>query len=216
MPFCTSTAQRFRNVSTAIFDNYDDLFQAMEASVNNAAFRSKTNLFTEVRIVNSTIEALVCYSSSLPGSMCAYTIINAVLVKQQDLNPIIAEARQGRPLSLRPDITISMMIDHTVAKINGTRQSISLSTMKNATNAAAHYLASLGQNFYMDWNASQLYIIYDTTDTQRGVEIPLWLMMCIAINMVACLGLWAATEYFMDGRYTSSLHKNIALQLNFR
>ncbi|CAO3568637.1 unnamed protein product [Mortierella alpina] len=216
MPFCTSTVERFRNVSTAVFDNYDDLFQAMEASVNNAAFRSKTNLFTEVRIVNSTIEALVCYSSSLPGLMCAYTIINAILVKQQDLNPIIAEARQGRPLSLGLDPTISMRIDHTVAKINGTRQSISLFTMKNATTAAAHYLASLGQNFYMDWNASQLYIIYDTTDTQRGVEIPLWLMMCIAINMAACLGLWAATEYFMDGRYTSSLHKNIALQLGER
>ncbi|KAK5809557.1 hypothetical protein F5H01DRAFT_369432 [Linnemannia elongata] len=216
MPFCTLTAQRFRNVSTAIFDNYDDLFQAMEASVNNAAFRSKTNLFTEVRIVNSTIEALVCYSSSLLGLMCTYTIINSILVKQQDLNPIIAEARQGRPLSLEPDATISMTIDHTVAKINGTRQSISLSTMKNATTASAHYLASLGQNFYMDWNASQLYIIYDTTDTQRGVEIPLWLMMCISINMVACLGLWAATEYFMNGRYTSSLHKNIALHLGER
>ncbi|KAF9342578.1 hypothetical protein BGX26_007249 [Mortierella sp. AD094] len=213
IPFCTSTVLRFRNVSTAIFDNYDDLFHAMEGSVNNATFRSKTNLFVEVRIVNSTIEALGCYSSNLPGLMCAYTIISTILIKQQDLNPIIVEARQGRPLSLGPDLTILITIRHIIAKVNGTRQSISLSTMKNATSAATHYLASLGQNFLMDWNASQLYIIYDTTDTQRGMEIPFWLMLCIAVTMVTCLGLWAVTEYFMNGRYTSSLHKNIAMEL---
>ncbi|KAF9105554.1 hypothetical protein BGX27_009569 [Mortierella sp. AM989] len=213
MPFSTSTVQRFRNVSIAIFDDYDDLFQAMEASVNNATFRWSTNLFTELRIANSTIEALICYSSGLPGLMCTYTIIRAILVKQQDLNPIIAEARQGRPLSMETGPVVSMTIDHTVAKVNGTRQLISLSTMKNATFEAAHYLASLGQNFYMDWNASQLYIIYDITDIQSGLEIPFWIMLCIPITMIICLGLWVATECFMDGRYTGSLHKNIAMQL---
>ncbi|KAF9114938.1 hypothetical protein BGW39_003223 [Mortierella sp. 14UC] len=216
IPFSTSTVQRFRNVSTAAFDNYNDLFQAMEASINNATLRSKTNMFTETRIVNSTIEALVCYSSSLPGLMCAYTIISIVSVKQQPLNSIIAGARQGRPLSQNPDFTIAMRIRHIITTVNGTRQSVSLSTMKNATSSAAYYLASLGQNFYMDWNASELYIIYDTRDTQSGLEIPFWLILCIAITMVVCLGFWAATEYFMDGRYTSSLHKNIAMRLAAR
>jgi hypothetical protein len=41
-------------------------------------------------------------------------------------------------------------------------------------------------------------------------------MLCIAVTMVVCLGLWAATEYFMDARYTSSLHKNITMQLDAR
>ncbi|KAF9319033.1 hypothetical protein BG006_003065 [Podila minutissima] len=216
VPFSASTVQRFRNVSAATFDNYNDMFQAMEASVNNATFRSTTNMFTEVSVDKSTIEALVCYSSRLPGLMCAYTIISAIIVKQQALNPIIAEARQGRPLSQEVNLTIAMRIRHTVATIDGTRQSISPSTIKNATSAAAHYLASLGHNFYMDWKASQLYTIYDTTDTQSGLEIPLWLMLGIAITMIACLSLWVATEYFMNGRYVSSLHKNIAMQLGAR
>ncbi|OAQ23528.1 hypothetical protein K457DRAFT_130471 [Linnemannia elongata AG-77] len=216
IPFSSSTVQRFRNVSTAAFDNYNDLFQAMEVSINNATLRSKTNMFTEARVVNSTIETLVCYSSNLPGLMCAYNIISIVSVKQQPLNSIIAEARQGRPLPQNPDLTIAMRIRHTITTVNGTRQSISLSTMKNATSAAAYYLASLGQNFYMDWNASELYIIYDIRDTQSGLEIPFWLILCIAVTMMVCLGMWASTEYFMDGRYTSSLHTNIAMQLAAR
>ncbi|KAF9961317.1 hypothetical protein BGZ70_008324 [Mortierella alpina] len=217
VPFSTSTVQRFRNVSAAVFDNYNDMFAAMEASVNNATLRSRTNLFIEVKVSNPTVEVLACYSSQIPGLMCAYIIITSVVTKQQPLNPILTEARQGRPLSqLQGNFTIAMRILHTVVTVDGARQSISTSVLKDATTAATHYLASLGQNFYMDWNASQLYVIYDTTDIQTGLEVPLWLIWGIAVIMITCLCLWAATEYFMDERYLSSLQKNIAIHLGAR
>ncbi|KAF9570130.1 hypothetical protein EC968_002148 [Mortierella alpina] len=218
IPFSTSTVQRFRNVSSAVFDNYSDMFKTMEIAVNSATLKSTTNLFIEMKVTNSTIETLMCHSSRIPGLMCTYTIISAVATKQQALNPIIAEARQGRPLSQSQGLsfTVAMRILHTIAAVNGARQLLSTSTLKDATSAAAHYLASLGQNFYMDWNASQLYVIYDTTDIQTGLEIPLWLIWGTAALMIASLGLWAATEYFLDERYLSSLQKNIALHLGTR
>ncbi|KAF9958234.1 hypothetical protein BGZ72_000697 [Mortierella alpina] len=218
VPFSTSTAQRFRNVSTTIFDNYNDMFEAMEVSVNNATLRSTTNLFTEVKVSNGTIEALACLSNQIPGLMCTYSIISTVVTKPQALNPIIAEARQGRPLTQSQGLnfTVGMRIRHTIAKIDGKRQMISISTIKDATSAAAHYLALLGQNFHMDWDDSQLYVIYDTTDAEGGLEIPSWLVWCIAVSMIACLCLWAATEYVLDERYLSSLQKNIALHLGAR
>ncbi|KAF9987138.1 hypothetical protein BGZ75_001011 [Mortierella antarctica] len=216
--FSTSTVQRFRNVSAAVFDNYNDMFEAMEASVNSATLQSTTNLFTEVKVSHSTIEMLACYSGQIPGLMCVYTIISTVVTKSKALDPIIVEARQGRPLSQSQgaSFTVAMRILHTVASVNGTRQAISISTMKDATFAAAHYLALLGHNFYMDWNASQLYVIYDTADIETGLEVPLWLIWGIATIMLACLCFWAATEYFLDERCLGSLQKNIALSLGAR
>ncbi|KAF9958232.1 hypothetical protein BGZ72_000695 [Mortierella alpina] len=218
IPFSTSTVQRFRNVSTAVFGNYNAMFEAMETSVNNATFRSTTNLFIEVKLDSTSVEMLACYTSPVPGLMCSYIIISTVVTKPQALNPIITEARQGRPLSQLQGVhfSVAMRIRHTIAAVDGTRQSISTSTIKDATSAAAHYLASLGQNFYMDWDASQLYVIYDTTDTQGGLEIPSWLIWSIAVIMIVCLCFWAATEYFLDERYLSSLQKNIALHLGTR
>ncbi|KAF9938975.1 hypothetical protein BGZ67_010174 [Mortierella alpina] len=210
--------QRFRNVSATVFDNYNDMFEAMEASVNSATLQSTTNLFTEVKVSHSTIEMLACYSGQIPGLMCVYTIISTVVTKSKALDPIIVEARQGRPLSQSQgaSFTVAMRILHTVASVNGTRQAISISTMKDATFAAAHYLALLGHNFYMDWNASQLYVIYDTADIETGLEVPLWLIWGIATIMLACLCFWAATEYFLDERCLGSLQKNIALSLGAR
>ncbi|KAF9277005.1 hypothetical protein BGZ68_009601 [Mortierella alpina] len=218
VPFSVSTAHRFRAVASAVFDNYNEMFEAMEAAATRLKNQPTTNLFTEVKVSNATIEVLSCHSSEIIGLMCGYTIISTVVTKRQALNPIIAEARQGRPLSqsLGFNFTVAMRILHTVATSNGTRQLLSTSTLKDATSAAAHYLASLGQNFYMDWNASQLYVIYDTTDIQKGLEIPLWLIWVIPVAMITCLSLWVATEYFMDERYLSSLQKNIALHLGDR
>ncbi|OAQ23529.1 hypothetical protein K457DRAFT_130472 [Linnemannia elongata AG-77] len=219
VPFSFSTAQNFRNVSTAVFGEYGDLLQAMEASINNTKATSNSTLFMELKVHGSFIEAVVCSSFENPNpgviSMsCIYNNVNMFIVKQQEINTLIVKARGGRPFPYPPVTSIAMTIEHIVALHNGVPQPVSMSTMKNATYEAAQYLASLGQNFYPDYAEEQLYVLFDTTDPRQGFKIPEWLLISMAATMIACFCLWTMTKALLGVRYTSSLYKVVSMQLS--
>ncbi|KAF9105555.1 hypothetical protein BGX27_009570 [Mortierella sp. AM989] len=219
VPFSFSTVGNFRSVSTAVFGEYGDLFQAMERSINNITASSNSTVFLELKVHDSFIEAVVCYSFEYPtpgtiSMSCIYNNVNMFIVKQQEINIPIMEAHGDKPFPTPPNSSIALTIEHTLALHNGTPKPISISTMKNTTYEAANYMASLGQNFYSDYDEEQLYVLFDTTDPQQGFEVSDWLLVSITITMVICLCLWAMTKAFLDVRYTSSLHKVITIQLS--
>ncbi|KAF9105553.1 hypothetical protein BGX27_009568 [Mortierella sp. AM989] len=219
VPFSFSMVENFRSVSTAVFGEYGDLFQAMERSINNITASSNSTVFLEVKAHDSFIEAVICYSFEhpVPGTIsmsCIYNNVNMFTVKQQEINIPIMKAHGDKPFPTPPNSSIAMTIEHTLALHNGTPQPVSMSVMKNTTYEAANYMASLGQNFYSDYDEEQLYVLFDTTDPQQGFEVSDWLLVSITITMVICLCLWAMTKTLLDVRYTSSLHKVVSMQLS--
>ncbi|KAK5809556.1 hypothetical protein F5H01DRAFT_395263, partial [Linnemannia elongata] len=219
VPFSFSTVKNFRSVSTTVFGEYGDLFQAMEKSINNTTATSNSTVFVELKVHNSFIESVVCYSFEYPTSgaismCCIYNNVNMFIMGQQEINTLIMKAYGSKPFPYPPNSSIAMTIEHTLALHNGVPQPVLMSTMKNATYEAANYMASLGQNFYPDFAEEQLYILFDTIDLQQGFNIPNWLLISVAVTMAVCLCLWAMRNVLLDDRYTSSLYKVVSMQLS--
>ncbi|KAF9342392.1 hypothetical protein BGX26_007631, partial [Mortierella sp. AD094] len=60
--FMSPTIKEFRNSSAVAIEEYDELFQGMERSINNNTFSqsmSNFTLFVEARSYDSTVEALI-------------------------------------------------------------------------------------------------------------------------------------------------------------
>ncbi|KAG0294183.1 hypothetical protein BGZ96_001624, partial [Linnemannia gamsii] len=83
--------------------------------------------------------------------------------------------------------------------------SFAITKVLNSSSVAAAYLASLGQNYIMDWERSTLYIDYDTVEIIKGYEIPTGLFYSMIGVMVVCFLFCAATECFVEGLYKRSL-----------
>ncbi|KAK3804883.1 MAG: hypothetical protein J3R72DRAFT_508566 [Linnemannia gamsii] len=80
VPFSFTTVNDFRSVSTAVFGEYGDLFQAMEKSINNTTATSNSTVFVELKVHDSFIESVVCYSFeyTTPGAISMCCIFNNV------------------------------------------------------------------------------------------------------------------------------------------
>ncbi|KAF9205481.1 hypothetical protein BGZ49_003970 [Haplosporangium sp. Z 27] len=218
--FMTSTVGQFSNVSKTSFNEYDELFQAMELNLNNSnGAQGNCTLFAEVQYVNDTVNTLSCYTAPNPNNnitfvTCTYVIIRAIIISQQDLNPTIAATLEegGSP----PDLTTIMTFTH-MPNSNGNRSAeTSISAIRNINSVVADYIASLGQNLCVDWNHGQVTIMFDTTDTEGGLSIPFWLIVSVPVIAVICAILLGSTEYFLDGRYTTSLYKAISMPMRSR
>ncbi|KAF9958233.1 hypothetical protein BGZ72_000696 [Mortierella alpina] len=217
VPFFVPTAINFPNIGAAVFEEYDDLLQAMEVSIYNTTATTNATLFVELANHDSFIELLFCFSYGHPTTSlrCRYHHINMLTIRQQGMDVLIEEARGGKPLPDPPSTSIAMTIDHIPASHNGGFQPISMSALKNATFEAAHYMASLGHNFYADYDEEQkLYVLFDTMDPRQGFSVPDWLLISMTATMVVCLCLWGMTKVLLDARYTSSLYKVVATQLS--
>ncbi|KAG0369416.1 hypothetical protein BGZ54_010002 [Gamsiella multidivaricata] len=66
---------------------------------------------------------------------------------------------------------------------------------------------------YPDWDASKLYVVYDTMDQGQGFEIPLWLLICMGVVAAVCLATWMYALILLPERCTSSLYKVLTMQL---
>ncbi|KAF9352070.1 hypothetical protein BGX26_010027 [Mortierella sp. AD094] len=226
--FSTTTAKQFRTVTSAIFEEYDELLQAMEASINSPNFPSTPVAIAELKVVNTTVDSLICISgnsTTIVGSTalsCVYSSTYAIMTKPLNTSLLISNARGGQApgkhqLYLDAYLpNIAMTIDHIPNVLNRTRSPFSFAVMKNASSAASTYLASLGPNIYMDWDTHKLYTLFDTLDTVEGFEIPTWLFVFLITTIVLCLAFWGAAKYKLDEGYMSSLHKNIAVGIGAR
>ncbi|KAF9113502.1 hypothetical protein BGX27_001456 [Mortierella sp. AM989] len=214
--FSIPKAQNFRRVTSSMFHEDDELIRAMETSVKKVG--NKTRLFTEMKLGDGTIDSVSCASKphGKPSSTflaCMYSSLSAVTVGPKESNPLISAARGGAPFEVRVESTISMTISHIPTITDAGKQQLSISGAKNASYASSHYFASLGQNFYMDWNTSRLYVIYDTVDVERGLNIPLWLSIVLLVTMLFCTVFCLSTQYILDPMYTGSLYKTMSIQM---
>ncbi|KAF9383930.1 hypothetical protein BGX21_001440, partial [Mortierella sp. AD011] len=204
------------------FDEYDELFQIMEVTLSKSNNTSgNSTLYTELKSDGGTINSLSCLVAPNPAVnttaylTCMYAIVGAIILERQDINPAIAAARDGGTQDDPPQFTTIFAFYHMPSIEDGLLQTL-ITEVKRANAATTSYLASLGQNLYVDWNRQQVTIIFDTTDAEDGLEIPRWLIICVPIIAVISTILLGSTEYFLDVRYTSSLYKSIALPMRSR
>ncbi|KAF9354811.1 hypothetical protein BGX26_007339 [Mortierella sp. AD094] len=217
--FMTTTVQQFSNISKIMFDEYDELFQTMEVALNTNTGLNST-LFVEIKSENGTSNSLSCLKAPNPSIKhttyltCVYLITHSIILKSKVLEPVIASAQSGsQPL---PNDTTIMSFTHLASIDKGYSAQISIAELKNLTLDAAHYLASLGQNLYVNWNQQEVTVMFEVTDAEEGLEIPNWLIIIVPIIAIISAILLGSTEYFLDVRYTSSLYKAIALPMRSR
>ncbi|KAF9383040.1 hypothetical protein BGX21_001664 [Mortierella sp. AD011] len=217
--FMTTTASQFSNVSKIMFDEYDELFQTMDVALDTIT-GSNSTLFLEIKSENGTTNSLSCYKAPNPSInntsflSCIYFAAQSTILKIEAFEPVITSAQRGsQPL---PDITTIMSFTHLVSIDKGFSAQISIAELRNHTLEAAHYLASLGQNLYVNWNRQEVTVMFETTDAEEGLEIPNWLIIFVPATAIISALLVGPTEYFLDARYTSSLYKSIALSMRLR
>ncbi|KAG0001362.1 hypothetical protein BGZ80_000499 [Entomortierella chlamydospora] len=218
--FVSPTAQEFRNASAFAIDEYDDLFQGMERSIMNSTStpsNSNLTLFVEARSYDSTVDTLVCYSinystDDVVALSCAYIIIHGFVLKQQDINHLITGALGG-PYPEPQYYSKAMTIHHLLDLDRGTLKPLSINSLRNSTAEASHYMASLGQNFFHDYDKGRLYVIYDTMDMEQGFYIRDWVFYFVATIMAVCILLVALTTCLLDSVYTNSFYGTVATRV---
>ncbi|KAG0009954.1 hypothetical protein BGZ80_001905, partial [Entomortierella chlamydospora] len=217
-----TTVPQFSNISRMVVDEYDELFQAMEATLSkNNNTSGNSTFYTELKTGDGTYNSLNCLVAPNPLMnttgylICVYVIVDTIILERQDINPAIAATQGGRS-QYDPSLGTTIFAFSHVPSIEDGSSQTSIAEVKKANAATASYLASLGQNLYVDWDQQQVTIIFDTTDAEDGLEIPRWLIICIPIIAAISAFLLGFTEYFLDVRYTSSLYKAIALPMRSR
>ncbi|KAG0007842.1 hypothetical protein BGZ80_004168 [Entomortierella chlamydospora] len=216
--FFVTKVKNFRRVTSSMFNEDVELVRAMESSITKAG--NKTFLFGEFKYGNTTFDALLCVSVKSGKAdlkaICSYNSVSAIITSPQDFNPVISAAlppiNVGASYYNYPSTAV-MSISHIPTVTNTTTQQLSIPGAKNASLASALYLASLGQNMYLDWNTSKLYVIYNIVDIESGLEMPLWLTIVVLVAMILCAGFCCLTHYFLDPIFTGSLYKVMSIQM---
>ncbi|KAI7831424.1 hypothetical protein BC939DRAFT_185577 [Gamsiella multidivaricata] len=139
-----------------------------------------------------------------------------VVTKPQPIDPIISESREGKPFSSGLCINMAVVVKHLPIAINEIQQPIPISVLKSASSRLLQYVVSHGQNVYLDWESSQLYILFDTTDSKDGVEIPIWVIIWILGSIVISAVAWGLSEMLLCLPYDVRLTGlTILLELGF-
>ncbi|KAF9173940.1 hypothetical protein BGX21_001904 [Mortierella sp. AD011] len=221
--FMSTSSQQFRNVSAAIFDEHDELTQAIGVAMDRGAKDSTPSVLAEIKVVNNTVDILVCYSEnskefSILVHMCEYRTTQLIVTTKQDINLSIDRARGGSPLSHVFVYSLMTRITHIPTVFNGTQipiKPLSFLVLKNSTLELTHYMAALGQNAYVDWEQQRFFVMFDTKEILEGLEVPIWLMVLFSTIMAACLALWIYVKHNYR-KYTYSLYHSIAQQVSGR
>lgn len=207
--------------------NQNQLLQGMYSSINSTNLQRYPMLMIEAMVYNSSAEMLFCNtarwdSNKLPAYsqylalMCTYATVNIIILEEQQLNPDIAEMRKNQSYPNPPLVSQAMTIVHTLSPSQDTGVATYTAYVMNMTIQASEYLASLGQNFYADYDNSQMYIVYDSEEIVRGFEAPLWLVCFVFVVIVVGLLVWFLTQRSIEGVYGDSLYRIVAREVNSR
>ncbi|KAF9964825.1 hypothetical protein BGZ70_005858 [Mortierella alpina] len=200
MQFAISSLAEYDNITTTIFDGSAQLplLTTMSAFTKNGTFLSTQSNSTLVALTKAGADVHFLSCRSLHyiapddvGLLCEYQVVVAIMTTPQLEDPIIAADLKGRRV-LGP----TLPINQNLAGIQG-----------------AKYFASLGQNFVMDWETGQLYVLYDTVDIKDGQEFSTALFVVLVVIMVLCAGVWVYSEKTIGVMYTNSLYKLIYTEL---
>ncbi|KAG0054594.1 hypothetical protein BGZ83_010891 [Gryganskiella cystojenkinii] len=223
--FAVPNRQMFHSIATSIFGDQDELVLAMDESVNNGTLTDflvdflDRMVIMELKVVGTQVTTLVCVGSKQPRSTvaqinCAYSIASTIITNPRPLNSNIAQIVSSKNLSTDfPKISSLMTLTHLPLATENTSL-YAMPKILNTSTVAATYLASLGQNFIMDWASSTMYVAYDTVDIVEGYDIPeaVFALMCAAI--IACFLFWAVTEYKVEDQYKRSLYWQVSKSLS--
>ncbi|KAF9177216.1 hypothetical protein BGZ51_008983 [Haplosporangium sp. Z 767] len=225
--FAVPNLQSYRNVTSSVFEEQNELLLAMEDSIADGTFSNITGdpldgmMVMEAKSIGSNVEALACKSrragvNGNPYLMCLYTTVSTIIVESQPMLTEISDLRGDKSFPVQPNISVIIDVRHLPLTSNGNQSFFPTSSIANASTTAAEYFASLGQNFFMDWDDKSLYVIYDTSDLEKGYEIPTWLFVSVIAVMVACLLLRVFTEFRVDARDKGSLYRVVSKELESR
>ncbi|KAF9573568.1 hypothetical protein EC968_008323 [Mortierella alpina] len=218
--------QAFRKATSLIFEEQDDLLSGMEQSINEGLFSRLTAdvvdgiHVAEVKTSGTEFRALTCAArrASQNGTtylMCSYTTVASVITKPQAMLPEISARRAGKPFAPYAFYTVAIAAKHLPTS-NSTGLSgpqFATTSILNASREAATYFASLGQNFHIDWTGGKILLIFATTDTQKGYEIPLWLFAVVIGLMAVSLALILVVEFSLEDKFKRSLHWMVSKEL---
>ncbi|CAO3573783.1 unnamed protein product [Mortierella alpina] len=224
--FSVPKLQSFRNVTSYIFDQQDDLLVGMEQSISEGLFSHlaadvlDAMQVIEVRTNGTEVRTLACAArrASQNGTiylMCSYTTAAATLIKPQSMLPAISARRAGKPYTPYSLYTVDIMAEHlplTNSVGSGQPRYVTTSILA-ASKEAATYFASLGQNFYIDWTERKILLIFETIDPLKGYEIPLWLFATVIASMAGSLALVLVVEFSMEDKFKRSLQWMVSKEL---
>jgi hypothetical protein len=204
----------FRNTSLATFDQYDDLLQSMENSFNITTMRQNSTLWMEIKLYNSSADALICNNSKKKDGlhmqiMCAYVTMNTFTLKESS-NLEISKLRENQPFITSYNLTTAISIKHEVPA----SKLISMDYFRETNIQASNYMASLGQNVYADYEKKLVYTIYDPKSIVEGFSAPDWLIISVFTVMAICLVFWVCVEIiYRNDIYVNSLYKIISEEI---
>ncbi|KAF9278406.1 hypothetical protein BGZ68_008594 [Mortierella alpina] len=228
--FSVPRLRAFRNVTSRIFDQQDDLLLGMEQSISKGLFSHLAAdvvdgiQVLEVKTTGTEVRSLACAArrASYNGTtylMCAFTTTAATLTKAQKMLPEISARRAGKPYAPYDLFTVDIIAEHLPLTNNNASLSQSwyaMTTILNASKDAATYFASLGQNFNIDWTEQKILLIFETVDPLKGYEIPLWLFATVIALMVGSLVLVLVVEFSLEDKFKRSLQWMVSKELEPR
>ncbi|KAF9176884.1 hypothetical protein BGZ51_006050 [Haplosporangium sp. Z 767] len=225
--FSVPNLQDYRNVTYPLLGDQNELVLAMEDSITDGTFASVPAdpmdciEVTEVKATGTDVHALTCQvrRSGLNGTpylACLYTTISTIIAEPQPMLPAISELRGNRSPPKQPKVCGVLVISHLPKTFKDSLPSFLSSNMLNASSAAAHYFASLGNNFYVDWDDMSLYVVYNVFRLVRGYEIPDWIFGTVIALMVISLPIHVFSEIAFDARYKGSIYRVISEILESR
>ncbi|KAF9278403.1 hypothetical protein BGZ68_008591 [Mortierella alpina] len=224
MNFAVRSLTEYDNITTTIFDDSKQLplLQTMGAFTKNGTFSNPQINSTLVALTKAgaNVHFLKCHSvrsatSTDIGLLCSYVVVEAVLTKPQPEDPIIAADLKDRPV-VAANMSVNqnaVWVNHLDINLTSSIPIFSVSSILNATLSGAQYFASLGQNFVMDWEKGELYVLFDTVDIKDGHEFSTRLFVALLVIMFLCAGVWAYSEKGLKAMYTISLYRLIYTRL---
>ncbi|KAF9154841.1 hypothetical protein BG015_011863 [Linnemannia schmuckeri] len=207
----------FGSISSSVLQSSRAPVLAMQNSITDGTLSNLTASpldgisVMEIQFSGSRVDLLTCASrraghAGPPYLACLYSVVTAIASKPQPMLPEIAALRGAdKPISVLQKMTSIFPVNH-LPLINGTESNIfSVSQILDDSSSAAYYVASLGQNFFMDWDDGGLYTVFDTVDLTKGYELPGWLFGSVVAIMAVSLLLGIVAEITLDSRYKGSL-----------
>ncbi|KAG0235770.1 hypothetical protein BGW41_000665 [Actinomortierella wolfii] len=222
--FLAPSNKQFHAVATSLFGTQDELVQAMEDSVNNSTLTTlpanalEELVILEIETTNTEVVALMCIwarqsVAEAPHIACAYTITSVLITKPLRMNPSIAQQLVNKGLNPSDSpITAIMTLSH-LPQASTNRVSYNIPKILKEAEAATRYIASLGNNFVVDWEGSALYVMFDTFEILKGYDVPRWFFIAVIAAMVVCFILWFGTETLLNARYRESLYVAVSKEL---
>ncbi|KAF9349331.1 hypothetical protein BGX34_001852 [Mortierella sp. NVP85] len=201
----------------------DDLLSTMSENIRTKALpappgQEPHDLVAEIRVVNSTAEAFICeVYDVMEGFLCVYYTIAMHIFKQSvpdDQIRATIERLKSSPLSsfyhhMGLEYFPELTKDNTLAPI-------STKKMRDDTVAAATYMAQIGSSFFADFGEDNVYVLYDKSEIEAGLEIPLWVLIAAGIITLVSLCVWQLTDWLVGPPHTSSLYSIVRTRLEER